>query len=175
MASKQWHLVSYDVRDPKRLRQVAKLLESYGSRLQYSVFRCRLDVEMLERLHWQLSQIMEDVDDLLVIPLCNRCAGESRSTPRATNRVGPSRYPRSKSCKATIMDRRVVEENRGNRRRNVLACIDNSLRRLSDRCLTIAPALRKCFSLKGFGDAVKAPQAVFRSATPFRATLRDDA
>ena len=51
MASKQWHLVTYDVRDPKRLRQVAKVLESYGSRLQYSVFRCRLDVEMLERLH----------------------------------------------------------------------------------------------------------------------------
>jgi CRISPR-associated protein Cas2 len=74
MATKQWHLVSYDVRDPKRLRQVAKLLESYGSRVQYSVFRCRLDVEMLERLHWQLSQVMEDVDDLLVIPLCNHCA-----------------------------------------------------------------------------------------------------
>ncbi len=72
--TKQWHLVSYDVRDPKRLRQVAKVLESYGARLQYSVFRCRLDVEMLERLHWQLSQIMEDVDDLLVIPLCSRCA-----------------------------------------------------------------------------------------------------
>ena len=53
---------------------VAKLLESYGTRLQYSVFRCRLDVEMLERLHWQLAQIMEDVDDLLVIPLCSRCA-----------------------------------------------------------------------------------------------------
>lgn len=66
--------MSYNVRDPKRLRQVAKLLESYGSRLQYSVFRCRLDAEMLERLHWQLSQVMEDVDDLLVIPLCNRCA-----------------------------------------------------------------------------------------------------
>jgi CRISPR-associated protein Cas2 len=74
MASKHWHLVSYDVRDPKRLRQVAKLLESYGTRVQYSVFRCRLDGEALERLHWQLSQVMEDVDDLLVIPLCNRCA-----------------------------------------------------------------------------------------------------
>jgi len=74
MADKHWHLVSYDVRDPKRLRQVAKVLESYGARLQYSVFRCRLDAEMLERLHWQLSQIMEDVDDLLVIPLCDRCS-----------------------------------------------------------------------------------------------------
>lgn len=74
MASKQWHLVSYDVRDPKRLRRVAKTLESYGVRLQYSVFRCRLDVEMLERLHWQLAEIMEKADDLLIIPLCSRCS-----------------------------------------------------------------------------------------------------
>jgi CRISPR-associated protein Cas2 len=76
MASKQWHLISYDVRDPKRLRRVAKTLESYGTRLQYSVFRCRLDTAMLERLHWQLAEIMEDVDDLLVIPLCRHCASQ---------------------------------------------------------------------------------------------------
>jgi len=75
MPVRQWHLISYDVRDPKRLRRVAKTLESYGARVQYSVFRCRLDAEMLERLHWQLAQIMEKEDDLLVIPLCNRCAG----------------------------------------------------------------------------------------------------
>jgi CRISPR-associated protein Cas2 len=74
MAARHWHLISYDVGAPKRLRMVAKTLESHGTRLQYSVFRCRLDGQMLERLHWQLAQIMEDVDDLLVIPLCSRCA-----------------------------------------------------------------------------------------------------
>lgn len=51
MAQKHWHLVSYDVRDAKRLRQVAKKLEGYGGRVQYSVFRCRLDRETLEKLH----------------------------------------------------------------------------------------------------------------------------
>ena len=76
MAEKHWHLVSYDVRDPKRLRRVAKKLESYGTRIQLSVFRCRLDVESLEKLHWELSQIMDKMDDLLVIPLCDRCAGK---------------------------------------------------------------------------------------------------
>ena len=30
MAEKSWHLVTYDVRDPKRLRKVAKKLEGYG-------------------------------------------------------------------------------------------------------------------------------------------------
>ena len=74
MSTKHWHLISYDVRDPKRLRQVAKKLEGYGTRVQYSVFRCRLDRISLEKLHWELNQIMKDDDDLLVIPLCSECA-----------------------------------------------------------------------------------------------------
>ncbi|MEQ8785543.1 MAG: CRISPR-associated endonuclease Cas2 [Pirellulaceae bacterium] len=76
MAAKQWHLITYDVRDPKRLRRVAKLLESYGTRVQYSVFRCRLDALALEKLTWELNQLMDEVDDLLVIPLCRQCAGK---------------------------------------------------------------------------------------------------
>jgi CRISPR-associated protein Cas2 len=71
---RQWHLVSYDVRDPKRLRRVAKKLEAYGTRVQYSVFRCRLDKITLERLHWELQEILKPEDDLLVIPLCGACA-----------------------------------------------------------------------------------------------------
>ncbi len=73
---KHWHLISYDVRDPKRLRRVAKTLEGYGSRVQYSVFRVRLDRITLEKLHWELNQILADEDDLLVIPLCTTCAGQ---------------------------------------------------------------------------------------------------
>jgi len=76
MAYRHWHLVAYDVRDPKRLRQVARTLESYGERVQYSVFRCRLDRTALEKLRWELQKIMEPEDDLLVIPLCQQCAGQ---------------------------------------------------------------------------------------------------
>jgi CRISPR-associated protein Cas2 len=32
------YLVSYDISDPKRLRKVARSLEGFGVRLQYSVF-----------------------------------------------------------------------------------------------------------------------------------------
>jgi CRISPR-associated protein Cas2 len=76
MAGKHWHLVSYDVRDSKRLRRVAKKLEAYGTRMQFSVFRCRLDEKALEKLHWELNQLMTDEDDLLVIPLCECCAAK---------------------------------------------------------------------------------------------------
>lgn len=74
MSDKTYHLIAYDVRDPKRLRQVAKKLEGYGTRIQYSIFRCRLDRLTLEKLHWELNQIMEAEDDLLVMPICARCA-----------------------------------------------------------------------------------------------------
>lgn len=76
MSTRHWHLISYDVRDPKRLRQVAKILEGYGTRIQYSVFRCRLDDRTLEKLHWELNQVLTEEDDLLVMPLCLECAAK---------------------------------------------------------------------------------------------------
>ena len=76
MSDKNWHLLAYDIRDPKRLRKVAKCLEGYGTRIQYSIFRCRLDREALEKLHWELNQIMESEDDLLVMPMCSSCAAK---------------------------------------------------------------------------------------------------
>ena len=91
MSQRQWHLITYDVRDPKRLREAAKTLEGYGTRVQYSVFRCRLDRETLEKLHWKLNQIMEAEDDLLVIPLCAGCAAKipEHSTGDQTDWAAP--------------------------------------------------------------------------------------
>ncbi|MGE0569602.1 MAG: CRISPR-associated endonuclease Cas2 [Dehalococcoidia bacterium] len=74
MATRDWWLVSYDVRDDRRLRETARLLEGYGERVQYSVFRCQLTRTEIARLRWELEKLLEDVDDLLVIPLCSRCA-----------------------------------------------------------------------------------------------------
>ena len=55
MAQKLWYLIAYDVREPTRLREVAKHIEGYGERLQFSVFRCRLTERELERLRWELT------------------------------------------------------------------------------------------------------------------------
>ena len=74
MAQRLWYLVAYDVRDTKRLRNVANHLEGYGERLQFSVFRCRLTERELERLRWELTKKMEREDDLLIIGLCASCA-----------------------------------------------------------------------------------------------------
>jgi CRISPR-associated protein Cas2 len=73
---KIWYLVAYDIRDEIRLRRVAKHLKGYGSRLQYSLFRCRLTNRQAERLRWEISQILRKDDDFLLIGLCQSCAGK---------------------------------------------------------------------------------------------------
>lgn len=69
-----WHLITYDVCEPRRLRRVAKTLEGYGERLQDSVFRCRLSARQMEQLRWKLGRILTDEDALLVVPLCDGCS-----------------------------------------------------------------------------------------------------
>jgi len=66
----------YDIRDEKRIRRVAKHLEGYGVRIQYSVFRCRLSNREVERLKWELTKIMDREDDLIIMGLCTKCAGK---------------------------------------------------------------------------------------------------
>lgn len=77
---KNWFLIAYDVHDDKRLRQVAQTMEGYGSRLQFSVFRCFLTKREMQRLRWELSRIMDLSDDLLVVRLCPGCVANVRAT-----------------------------------------------------------------------------------------------
>jgi len=67
-------LVAYDICEPKRLRKVAQTCEDFGSRKQYSVFLCRLTTRDLVRLKSRLYDIIDlREDQVLFIPLCNRC------------------------------------------------------------------------------------------------------
>ena len=80
----RWYLVCYDIREPKRLRRVAKMLEGHGERIQYSVFRCWLSASGLERLRWELTEDwVAEEDDVLFIPLCSRCVKGIRVTHSA--------------------------------------------------------------------------------------------
>lgn len=73
MSARGWYLVCYDVRDDARLRKVAKVLEGYGQRIQYSVFRCRLTPREEERLRWELTRVAAKEDAWLIAPLCDNC------------------------------------------------------------------------------------------------------
>lgn len=70
---KSWYLVCYDIRDPDRWRPAYKLLQGYGQRIQYSIFRCKLTNRELEKLRWELTQILSAEDSLLLLGLCEPC------------------------------------------------------------------------------------------------------
>lgn len=63
-------LVSYDVATAdnegrRRLRKVAKVCESYGQRVQNSVFECLVDPDQWAELRHQLLTLYEPTEDSL--------------------------------------------------------------------------------------------------------------
>lgn len=61
------YLVFYDIRDPKRLRHVHKVLKGYGEAWQYSVFFCVLkDIDRI-RLQNDLEEQLNKKEDQAVI------------------------------------------------------------------------------------------------------------
>jgi CRISPR-associated protein Cas2 len=81
--SKAWYLITYDIRDPQRWRRAYKVIRGFGERVQYSVFRARLSAVQLARLRWALERILTREDDLLFIPLCDRCVDGIASRNRS--------------------------------------------------------------------------------------------
>ena len=73
-ADKRWRIVCYDISDPKIYRQAYKVLRGHGRRLQYSIFRCRMDDRETEQLRLDLARILDPRDKLLIIDLCPTCA-----------------------------------------------------------------------------------------------------
>jgi CRISPR-associated protein Cas2 len=69
------HVVTYDIRHPKRLRRVAKTCEDFGCRRQLSV--CRISSTDLVRLKARLQEIIDpEEDQVIFIRLCAMCAAD---------------------------------------------------------------------------------------------------
>ena len=75
-------IVTYDIRDSKRLNKVYKTLRGFGTHLQYSVFWCELEEESLQELRQKLRQIIDtSVDQILFVPTKNREEWNTLGTP----------------------------------------------------------------------------------------------
>lgn len=57
------YLVTYDIRDDKRLRKVFKTMRNWGDHLQYSVFECQLNAVDLLQLKHELREIIHHTQD----------------------------------------------------------------------------------------------------------------
>lgn len=69
------YVISYDISNNKRRRKIARLMENYGTRVQYSVFECRLTKERYEELYSRLAELMEDDHEgsIRFYHLCANC------------------------------------------------------------------------------------------------------
>lgn len=78
MASETLHIVaSYDIRDPKRLAKVAKVMKDYGERVLKSVFECNLESKLFEEMKERVDEIIEPVEDSVrYYWLCEKCIRE---------------------------------------------------------------------------------------------------
>ena len=67
-------VITYDICDARRLRRVARLLESEGVRIQKSVFECGGSFDHLTRLRAAIRNAIESAEDkVLYQPLCPQC------------------------------------------------------------------------------------------------------
>jgi CRISPR-associated protein Cas2 len=71
-------VVAYDVRDRRRLRRVAAVMEQYGARVQRSAFECHLDKKRMAHLLADIKRVINRKQDkVTVITLCQSCVHRS--------------------------------------------------------------------------------------------------
>ena len=69
------YIIAYDIADNKRRLRVAKTLDSWGYRIQESVFQLRLDTATLARVRSSLAVLISESDDVIhIYSICSSCA-----------------------------------------------------------------------------------------------------
>ena len=67
-------LVAYDIPTDKRRTKIAKILEDYGRRVQYSVFECDLTAKQAQKLTKEMKEVLNPEEDgIRVYRLCQEC------------------------------------------------------------------------------------------------------
>lgn len=67
MVEERLYIVTYDIADQKRWRQVFKLMNGYGRWLQLSVFQCRLSARRRAELGRRLDEAIHGREDHVLI------------------------------------------------------------------------------------------------------------
>lgn len=80
------YLVTYDICDDKRLRQVFKTMRNWGDHLQYSVFECQLNGAELHQLKLELKDIINAAHDQVLFVDLGPAAGRGERVIEALGR-----------------------------------------------------------------------------------------
>ena len=69
-----FYIVSYDIPDTPRRTKIAKILEDFGERVQFSVFECVIDHDLLEKMVDRLDKVAKTNEDKIrIYALCGNC------------------------------------------------------------------------------------------------------
>ena len=67
-------VVCYDIVDDGKRRRLAKLLKSYGERVQKSVFECRIDERRYLKMKEEVARLIDwEEDSVRYYALCRGC------------------------------------------------------------------------------------------------------
>ncbi len=71
------YMVCYDIPEDRRRTRLARCLDDYGSRVQYSVFEMFLDQALFDRMYEQIQGLIDlETDRVHIYPLCATCASK---------------------------------------------------------------------------------------------------
>lgn len=69
------YIVSYDIPNDRRRTKLARILKDFGTRVQYSVFECRLRERQLQKMLARVRKLIDPKEDRVrVYGLCADCA-----------------------------------------------------------------------------------------------------
>jgi CRISPR-associated protein Cas2 len=89
------YLVTYDIRNDKRLRKVFKTMRDFGDHLQYSVFECQFNPIDLAKCRHKLSEIIKHDEDQVLFINLGPTTGHGE---RAISALGQPYSPISSPC-----------------------------------------------------------------------------
>ncbi len=69
------YVISYDIESNKIRTKLAKLLEGYGIRIQYSVFECSLSDKRFKKLYQEIFKLTGEncEGSVRFYPICKNC------------------------------------------------------------------------------------------------------
>lgn len=76
-------IVCYDIPSDQTRYQLARWLDGFGDRLQYSVFEVELDHELLDEMWAGVLRLVDpSSDQVSLLPLCATCHGRRQTVGR---------------------------------------------------------------------------------------------
>jgi len=81
MVTKHIYIIAYDISGNKRRREVSKLLEEQGIRMNRSVFECFMLPNTYKALMQAVNEKIDPKKDIvLYYPICRNCFEKSKKT-----------------------------------------------------------------------------------------------